>query len=296
MRNTIRLLLFILFLMIAGLFLNPAYAQSGNGNCRNDPYPPPSAPVNASYKFVWSADCESEKSKSCLINDDCPKTTNDSKVTAATSSWCYKFEEGNRCIQLKTRKLEKSKTEERRKNMEKYLKNIQNKFSKINNALLKTYVTKANQVLNAGVTEAVACVEKINNQAADREDCKQQVKKTYGMAKAAYRLVKYQAIVAGNPNTCVEADLGSTPRLEAKGITKIQEKDLDNPKETGKSATSRLFLCNGADGKMKWRIFYDSNLLRIIPEDVTRLNLTEDINNLPNKGQLSSIKQMLGVK
>lgn len=282
--------------MIAGLFLSPAYAQNSNGNCRNDPYPPPTAPANASYKFVWSADCETERSKACAINDDCPKTTNDPNVIEQTSNWCYKFDEGNRCMQLKTRRLEKSKTQARLEHMNRYLKNIQSKFAKINNALLKTYVSKANQILENGVKDAEDCVKKIESQDPARENCKNQVKQTYNQAKAVYRLVKYQAIVAGAPKTCVEADLGSKPRLEAKGITKIQEKDLDNPKETGKSATSRLYLCNGADGKMKWRIYYDRNLLRIIPEDITRLGLGEDINNLPNQSQVAAIKQQLGVK
>lgn len=290
--------LFVLFTFaFFVVFVNLSSAQTTKGNCRDNPYPPPTTDAKNNFKYVWKADCVTEVSKQCKINDDCPKNSNDlSRVNPQTSNWCYEFEEGNRCMQLISKRKVIAKAIQRRDKTQNYLKKL-DKFNDDKDPLLQKYLTQTKELLNKNLEEANKCAKKIENSDNDTQDCKDQVKQSYNKTKAAYRLVKYQAVVSGVKDVCVEADLGQQPRLEAKGITTIKEKDKNNPKETGKSKTSRLYLCNGEDGKIKWRIISSNNkLLRIIPEDEKRLNLNLDKNNLPNKEQLTKLKELLQIK
>lgn len=55
----------------------------------------PSAPQG----YRWEANCTKD---SCSANEDCPQNTIDSGVTAETSNWCYGFDDGNKCLMLKS--------------------------------------------------------------------------------------------------------------------------------------------------------------------------------------------------
>lgn len=154
----------------------------------------------------------------------------------------------------------------------------------------------ADEAIEGGIRLAEDCTQKIAKKDPTSELCKKSVKKAFGRAKASYRYMKFQAIMAGRPGACVEADLGQKPHLYAKGITKIKEKDKDNPKETGQSKLSRLFLCSGKDGKIKWRIIYPpKKLFRITEEYTKKLGLTLDPNNLATKEHIEATEKLLGI-
>ncbi len=199
-------------------------------------------------------------------------------------------------------KKKKSKTQQRLDNMNKYLKNTNKISQDTKNEALGKVVSEARSILDDGIEEAEDCLE-VEGKTSEKTDCKNDVKKTYVKSTAAYRLVKYYAILAKRPKTCVEADMGITPYIEAKGITKIKERDKDNPKETGKSAESRLYLCTGADGKIKWRVHPENSkvLLRIadgtmkIGDTLSKITLDLDITKFPFKDNVTKARGLIGL-
>lgn len=197
----------------------------------------------------------------------------------------------------------KNNTEKRLDYMEKYLKNVNKITADVKTDPLKEAGTKAKSLLASTIIQASDCIEKIRKGDPKRTECKGMVKKNYKKAAASYRLVKYYAILAKRPKTCVEADFGMDPKVEAKGITQIKERDKNNKKETGKSKTSRLYLCTGADGKIKWRVHPENSkvLLRIadgtikIGDTLSRLNLSLDLANFPFKENLAKARTFVGL-
>jgi len=51
-------------------------------------------------KYTWQANCQ----KTCQGNTDCPTNTTQTGVVPATSNWCYSFEDGKKCMQLRADK------------------------------------------------------------------------------------------------------------------------------------------------------------------------------------------------
>lgn len=288
-----------LFILVALLFypIETGIAQTPTtkGPCRDNPYPPPETGEENNFKYVWKADCTSEKSKSCKINADCPANTQDPfRVNPKTSNWCYEFDEGNRCMVLLSKRKVEPKAVQRTEKTKTYLKKL-DKYKNSTDSALQSYIKSAKSTFQKNLGVGQNCANKINDGDKNTQECKDKVKEDYQKTKAFYRLVKYQAVLSGVPKVCVEADLGMQPNLKAKGITKIKEEDKNNPKETGKSANSRLYLCTGQDGKPKWRIVYNNKLLRVVPEDEQRLKLSTDLNNLATSQHFEKLKKYLGI-
>lgn len=64
-------------------------SKASTGTCRDNPEAPPAG-------YTWKADC----ARACSSNSDCPKNTSSGYVDPNSSSWCYGFESGFRCLQL----------------------------------------------------------------------------------------------------------------------------------------------------------------------------------------------------
>lgn len=64
--------------------------------------------------------------------------------------------------------------------------------------------------------------------------------------KVTGNLVRFYAILAGQPNYCVPADLGVEPKLTANATN---------------GQSGRLMLCSGADGSLTWRVIVGNQLV-----------------------------------
>lgn len=70
---------------------NTTDTRAADISCKNNPVPPPEG------GYTWVANCAS----TCTTNADCPKNTADpGNVNPDSSSWCYGFAGGARCMQL----------------------------------------------------------------------------------------------------------------------------------------------------------------------------------------------------
>lgn len=191
-------------------------------------------------------------------------------------------------------------TYKRLKILDEYKASLQKNYSEKTDQNVRNAYSKTLELSEGGITLGLDCLTKLD--AKEKAACAEEVKIIHQKVQAGYRLTKYYAILAGKPTTCVKADLGGQPHLKAKGISKIQEKDLDNPKETGRTAENRLFFCGGNNNKkgsiqIKWRV-QDANgkFVRVTDEDKTRLGLSEDINGLPTEVYVQKALETIGLK
>ena len=124
-------------------------------------------------------------------------------------------------------------------------------------------------------------------------DCKKKIKEDYKLAKKYNRALKLFQIQEGKPNICVKADLGIGKALKAKGFNPTRA-NSNNPKETGLTEKSTVYICTGVDGKKKVRVIGDSGtLLRLSDEDVKRPALQAE--NLPPKESVDILIKKLGL-
>lgn len=141
------------------------------------------------------------------------------------------------------------------------------------------------------------CRENLGQQTSQqRKDCDKLITANYKMARNFYRLLKYQELVNGKKNICVKADLGVNPPLEARGIAKANfSPDPSNPKETGLSKASTVYLCNDAEPKKKLRVrAANGHYVKLTAQDLARPDL--NIANLPPAANLAKLKDKLDLR
>lgn len=191
-----------------------------------------------------------------------------------------------------------SSTKRRLKTMEDYLKNI-SQFKDLTGTTQQLALKNFTDHLNKTVPEDKQCY-------AEKQGygCENQIKANYNKTTLLYRLLKYYSVANNKPNTCVKADLGEEKYVKAKGISNPQifywlatgsgRVNLDNPKETGRTKSTTVYLCNGADGKRKLRV-KDANekYVKLTPEDLARPELK--IENLPPKDNLNTLLTKLNL-
>lgn len=246
-------------------------AQEEPGLCKDNPISPPSPPANGSnFTYFWEADCESETSRLCKKNSDCPQNLDDPLVNPETSNWCYGFLEGPRCMQLITKRGQ-TPTEKRLDKMEGYKEKL-DKFLSIDDPKTKKGYNIALSIFEDGINKGEACLENLS------DECKAEVKELFGKAKTSYRLLKYYAILAKYPSLCAEADLGMKPRLL--GTSSDQYKE-----------GRRLFMCSGSDGSLKWRVKAkdETGIIRAVED------FSQDLNSLPNQNQVMEAERLIGI-
>lgn len=130
-------------------------------------------------------------------------------------------------------------------------------------------------------------------QQVDIVECKKGIKDDYKLAKKYNRILKLLQIEEGQPNICVKADMGIGTALKAKGFNPAKS-NSDNPKETGLTEKSTVYLCTGSDGKKKVRVIDDSGtLLKLSDEDAKRPELQAE--NLPPKESFDILLKKLGL-
>jgi hypothetical protein len=108
--------------------------------------------------------------------------------------------------------------------------------------------------------------------------------------------MKYQELLNGKKNICVKADLGVNPPLLARGIAKPNfSPDPNNPKETGLTEPSTVYLCNDGDPKRKLRVrASNGHYVKLTPQDLARPEL--NIANLPPAANLAKLMEKLDLK
>jgi hypothetical protein len=133
----------------------------------------------------------------------------------------------------------------------------------------------------------------VNQAAVDLSECKKKIKDDHKLAKKYNRILKLLQIQEGRPNVCVKADMGIGTALKARGFNPAKT-NSDNPKETGLSKKSTVYLCTGGDGKKKVRVIDDSGtLLKLSDEDAKRPELQAE--NLPPKESFDILLKKLGL-
>lgn len=184
----------------------------------------------ATWDYRWEADC----SQKCGSSADCTKnTSNEPAVKPDSSSWCFEFIDGNRCMILTT--TDKGLGEDKNKSGGKYGQ------GSAQSSLSSTDSKKESQKGNfIGPDTSKVCKD---------EPAGKTTETVFKDAKVANNLVRFNAILKKIPDLCVPADLGATdtPILANKG-----------------SQEGRLLLCSGSAARgseLTWRIIVGNQLL-----------------------------------
>lgn len=195
-----------------------------------------------------------------------------------------------------------SKTEKRLNTLDYYQKSSV-KFKTLKGETEQKTVTLFQELLNKSVEEGKKCRENLDQQTSEqRKRCDDSITDAHLKAKEIYRLLKYYQLKAGTPNMCIKADMGVEKHLKAKGISNPDifyriatgGANPDNPKETGRTKSSTVFICNGADGKNKLRIqAANGKYVKLTPEDLARPELK--ISELPPKENVETLQKNLGL-
>ncbi len=145
-----------------------------------------------------------------------------------------------------------------------------------------------------GVVEGDRCRVNLEQQTSEqRKACDRNITAHYKKIRNFYRLMKYQELINGKKNMCVKADLGVNPPLMAKGIS--ASPDPNNPKETGLTKSSTVYLCNDGDPKRKLRVrASNGHYVKLTPQDLARPEL--NIANLPPAANLAALKEKLDLR
>ncbi len=145
-----------------------------------------------------------------------------------------------------------------------------------------------------GVVEGDRCRENLEQQSTQkRKDCDNNIKTHFKKIRHYYRFMKYQELVHGAKNVCVKADMGVNPALTAKGIAKSNfSPDPANPKETGLTGQSTVYLCADGEGKKKLRVRTASGkYVKLTAADLARPEL--QISNLPPAANIAALKDKI---
>jgi hypothetical protein len=151
--------------------------------------------------------------------------------------------------------------------------------------------------IEVGVVEGDRCRVNLEQQTSQqRKDCDRNITTHYKKVRNFYRLMKYQELLNGKKNICVKADLGVNPPLLARGIAKPNfSPDPNNPKETGLTEPSTVYLCNDGDPKRKLRVrASNGHYVKLTPQDLARPEL--NIANLPPAANLAKLMEKLDLK
>lgn len=170
------------------------------------------------------------------------------------------------------------------------------------NDLYKKYLTQ----LEVSVVEGDRCRVDLEQQTQQqRKDCDNQIYRHYKKVRGFYRLMKYQELLNGKKNICVKADMGVKPVLEARGIsnpdlyywlaTQPGMVNPKNPKETGRTGETTVYLCADGEGKRKLRVrASNGHYVKLTPQDLARPEL--NIANLPPQTNIQELMEKLDLK
>lgn len=187
---------------------------------------------------------------------------------------------------------ESSTSQKRLKLMQRYQSWVDyNKYGDYKKDLGISTINEFKSFLSRVILEDEACLNETDPKKLS--DCKTKIKFDYKLSKKYNRVLKYLQIEEGKSNICVKADMGVGKALKAKGFNPVKAKP-DNPKETGLTEKSTVYLCTGQDGKKKVRVVDSSGtLLKLSEEDAKRHELQPE--NLPPKDSFNILLKKLGL-
>lgn len=170
----------------------------------------------------------------------------------------------------------------------------------------KKYYDQYLTQLEVSAVEGDRCRENLEQQTTQqRKDCDNQIYRHFKKVRNFYRLMKYQELVNGQKNICIKADMGVNPALTARGIsnpdlfyrlaTQPGIINQDNPKETGRTARSTVYLCVDNAGQKKLRVRAgNGNYVKLTPQDLARPELNTA--NLPPQANIQELMEKLDLR